>query len=112
MASLGLNDIYCGWELIQTGINWLRRPVLAMVIFADVGKKPRHLSVSSWLDLIVHLICKAHSIDGAAPQRSFAKLPAAFDATNFGCTTVQFCSGFQDFFDLIAVLAREVLGCD
>ena len=73
-----VNDILLRLGLIQTGINWLGDPVLAMmaVIFADVWKTTPFISILllAGLQSISPALYEAHSIDGATPWQSFRQI--------------------------------------
>lgn len=103
-----VNDILLRLGLIQTGINWLGDPTLAMlaVIFADVWKTTPFISILllAGLQSIAPDLYEAHAIDGATPWQSFRKitlpllLPQILIALLF-----RFAQAFG-IFDLIAVM--------
>ena len=103
-----VNDILLRLGLIQTGINWLGDPVLAMmaVIFADVWKTTPFISILllAGLQSISADLYEAHSIDGATPWQSFRQItlpllmPQILIALLF-----RFAQAFG-IFDLIAVM--------
>lgn len=103
-----VNDILLRLGLIQTGINWLGDPVLAMmaVIFADVWKTTPFISILllAGLQSISPDLYEAHSIDGATPWQSFRQItlpllmPQILIALLF-----RFAQAFG-IFDLIAVM--------
>lgn len=72
------NDILRRLGLIDTGINWLGEPTLAMVavIFADVWKTTPFISILllAGLQSISSDLYEAHSIDGASPWQSFRQI--------------------------------------
>ena len=72
------NDILLRLGLIQTGINWLGEPTLAMiaVIVADVWKTTPFISILllAGLQSISADLYEAHSIDGATPWQSFSQI--------------------------------------
>lgn len=69
------NDILLRLGFIDTGINWLGEPTLAMVavIFADVWKTTPFISILllAGLQSISPDLYEAHSIDGASSWQSF-----------------------------------------
>lgn len=73
-----VNDILLRLGLIETGINWLGEPTLAMVsvIIADVWKTTPFISILllAGLQSISHDLYEAHAIDGATPWQSFYKI--------------------------------------
>ncbi len=103
-----VNDILLRLGLIQTGINWLGDPLLAMmaVIFADVWKTTPFISILllAGLQSISADLYEAHSIDGATPWQSFRQItlpllmPQILIALLF-----RFAQAFG-IFDLIAVM--------
>lgn len=70
-----VNDILLRTRLINSGINWLGEPTLAMiaVIFADVWKTTPFISILilAGLQSISPDLYEAHAIDGATPWQSF-----------------------------------------
>lgn len=103
-----VNDILLRLGLIQTGINWLGDPNLALlaVIIADVWKTTPFISILllAGLQSISPDLYEAHSIDGATPWQSFYKItlpllmPQILIALLF-----RFAQSFG-VFDLIAVM--------
>lgn len=103
-----VNDILLRLGLIQTGINWLGNPTLALlaVIIADVWKTTPFISILllAGLQSISADLYEAHSIDGATPWQSFYKItlpllmPQILIALLF-----RFAQSFG-VFDLIAVM--------
>ncbi len=103
-----VNDILRRFGLIQTGINWLGDPTLAMiaVIFADIWKTTPFISILllAGLQSISQDLYEAHSVDGATPWQNFYKitlpllLPQILIAVLF-----RFAQAFG-IFDLIAVM--------
>ncbi|NJM72141.1 MAG: sugar ABC transporter permease [Scytonema sp. RU_4_4] len=103
-----VNDILLRLGLIQTGINWLGDPTLAMiaVIVADVWKTTPFISILllAGLQSISSDLYEAHTIDGAKPWQSFYQItlpllmPQILIATLF-----RFAQAFG-IFDLIAVM--------
>lgn len=73
-----VNDILLRLGLIETGINWLGEPTLAMVsvIIADVWKTTPFISILllAGLQSISPDLYEAHAIDGATPWQSFSKI--------------------------------------
>ena len=102
------NDILLRLGLIQTGINWLGEPTLAMiaVIVADVWKTTPFISILllAGLQSISADLYEAHSIDGATPWQSFRQItlplliPQILKAVLF-----RFAQAFG-IFDLISVM--------
>ncbi|MEL7243263.1 MAG: sugar ABC transporter permease [Cyanobacteria bacterium J06629_18] len=102
------NDILLRLGLIQTGINWLGEPTLAMiaVIVADVWKTTPFISILllAGLQSISADLYEAHSIDGATPWQSFTQItlplliPQILIAVLF-----RFAQAFG-IFDLISVM--------
>ncbi|MDJ0773693.1 MAG: sugar ABC transporter permease [Mastigocoleus sp. MO_167.B18] len=72
------NDILLRLGFIDTGINWLGEPTLAMVavIFADVWKTTPFISILllAGLQSISPDLYEAHSIDGASFWQSFRQI--------------------------------------
>ncbi|ARV58301.1 sugar ABC transporter permease [Nostocales cyanobacterium HT-58-2] len=103
-----VNDILLRLGLIQTGINWLGEPTLAMiaVIVADVWKTTPFISILllAGLQSISPDLYEAHAIDSATPWQSFYQItlpllmPQILIATLF-----RFAQAFG-VFDLIAVM--------
>ncbi|GAA6616409.1 carbohydrate ABC transporter permease [Scytonema sp. NUACC26] len=103
-----VNDILRRLGLIDTGINWLGDPTLAMiaVIFADIWKTTPFISILllAGLQSISQDLYEAHSVDGATPWQNFYKitlpllLPQVLIAVLF-----RFAQAFG-IFDLIAVM--------
>ncbi|OKH27616.1 carbohydrate ABC transporter permease [Chroogloeocystis siderophila] len=73
-----VNDILLRLGIINTGINWLGDPTLAMfaVIFADVWKTTPFISILllAGLQSISPDLYEAHSIDGATPWQNFRQI--------------------------------------
>ncbi len=102
------NDILRRLGIIETGINWLGDPTLAMlsVIVADVWKTTPFISILllAGLQSIPADLYEAHSIDGASPWQSFRQItlplliPQILIAVLF-----RFAQAFG-IFDLIAVM--------
>lgn len=103
-----VNDILLRLGIIQTGINWLGNPTLAMVsvIVADVWKTTPFISILllAGLQSIPSDLYEAQAIDGATPWQSFQQitlpllLPQIVIALLF-----RFAQAFG-IFDLIAVM--------
>lgn len=70
-----VNDILLRLGLIDTGINWLGTPTLAMIalIVADVWKTTPFISIIllAGLQSISEDLYEAHKMDGASPWQSF-----------------------------------------
>jgi multiple sugar transport system permease protein len=73
-----VNDILLRLGLIDTGINWLGTPTLAMtaLIIADVWKTTPFISIIllAGLQSISEDLYEAHRMDGASPWQSFIQI--------------------------------------
>ncbi|MDJ0714279.1 MAG: sugar ABC transporter permease [Prochloraceae cyanobacterium] len=73
-----VNDILQRLGLIETGINWLGDPTLAMIalVVADVWKTTPFISIIllAGLQSIPADLYEAHAIDGANPWQSFRQI--------------------------------------
>ena len=73
-----VNDILLRLGLIDTGINWLGTPTLAMIalIVADVWKTTPFISIIllAGLQSISQDLYEAHKMDGASPWQSFRQI--------------------------------------
>jgi len=73
-----VNDILRRLGVIETGINWLGEPALAMiaVVFADVWKTTPFISILllAGLQSIPNDLYEAQAIDGASPWQSFRQV--------------------------------------
>lgn len=73
-----VNDILLRLGLIDTGINWLGTPTLAMIalIIADVWKTTPFISIIllAGLQSISVDLYEAHRLDGASPWQSFTQI--------------------------------------
>jgi multiple sugar transport system permease protein len=73
-----VNDILIRLGLIDTGINWLGTPTLAMIalIIADVWKTTPFISIIllAGLQSISGDLYEAHRLDGASPWQSFTQI--------------------------------------
>jgi multiple sugar transport system permease protein len=73
-----VNDILIRLGLIDTGINWLGTPTLAMIalIVADVWKTTPFISIIllAGLQSISGDLYEAHRLDGASPWQSFTQI--------------------------------------
>ncbi|MEL7008261.1 MAG: sugar ABC transporter permease [Cyanobacteria bacterium J06629_2] len=73
-----VNDILLRLGLIETGINWLGTPTLAMIalIVADVWKTTPFISIIllAGLQSISEDLYEAHRMDGASPWQSFRQI--------------------------------------
>jgi multiple sugar transport system permease protein len=73
-----VNDLLLRLGLINTGINWLGTPILAMtaLIVADVWKTTPFISIIllARLQSISQDLYEAHAIDGATPWQSFYQI--------------------------------------
>ncbi|MEO1340946.1 MAG: sugar ABC transporter permease [Cyanobacteria bacterium J06635_13] len=73
-----VNDILLRLGLIETGINWLGMPTLAMIalIVADVWKTTPFISIIllAGLQSISEDLYEAHRMDGASPWQSFRQI--------------------------------------
>lgn len=73
-----VNDVLSRLGLIDTGINWLGTPALAMtaLIVADVWKTTPFISIIllAGLQSISQDLYEAHAMDGASPWQSFSQI--------------------------------------
>ncbi|WP_019509221.1 carbohydrate ABC transporter permease [Pleurocapsa sp. PCC 7319] len=73
-----VNDLLSRLGLIDTGINWLGTPALAMtaLIVADVWKTTPFISIIllAGLQSISQDLYEAHAMDGASPWQSFSQI--------------------------------------
>lgn len=73
-----VNDLLLRLGLIDTGINWLGTPTLAMIalIVADVWKTTPFISIIllAGLQSISEDLYEAHRMDGASPWQSFRQI--------------------------------------
>ena len=73
-----VNDLLSRLGLIDTGINWLGTPALAMtaLIVADVWKTTPFISIIllAGLQSISQDLYEAHAMDGASPWQSFCQI--------------------------------------
>jgi multiple sugar transport system permease protein len=73
-----VNDILLRLGLIETGINWLGQPTLALLatIFADVWKTTPFISILllAGLQSISPDLYEAHALDGASAWQSFRRI--------------------------------------
>lgn len=102
------NDILLRLGIIQSGVNWLGLPNLAMmaVIAADVWKTTSFIAILllAGLQSISQDLYEAHALDGASPWQSFRQItlplltPQILIATLF-----RFAQAFG-IFDLIQVM--------
>jgi multiple sugar transport system permease protein len=73
-----VNDLLLRLGLIDTGINWLGTPTLAMIalIVADVWKTTPFISIIllAGLQSISEDLYEAHRLDGASPWQSFTQI--------------------------------------
>jgi multiple sugar transport system permease protein len=73
-----VNDLLIRLGLIDTGINWLGTPSLAMIalIVADVWKTTPFISIIllAGLQSISEDLYEAHRLDGASPWQSFTQI--------------------------------------
>jgi len=73
-----VNDLLLRLGLIETGINWLGTPTLAMIalIVADVWKTTPFISIIllAGLQSISEDLYEAHRLDGASPWQSFRQI--------------------------------------
>jgi multiple sugar transport system permease protein len=93
-----VNDILRRLGLIDTGINWLGDPTLAMiaVIFADIWKTTPFISILllAGLQSISQDLYEAHSVDGATPWQNYFTIAVT---TNPNFSVISVCSSFRDF---------------
>lgn len=103
-----VNDILLRLGLIDTGINWLGDPTLAMiaVIVADVWKTTPFISILllAGLQSIPSDLYEAHAIDGASSWQSFHQITLPLLMPQIVIALVfRFAQAFGSF-DLIAVM--------
>ncbi|MBE9250873.1 sugar ABC transporter permease [Dolichospermum sp. LEGE 00240] len=103
-----VNDILLRLGLIQTGINWLGEPTLAMiaVIVADVWKTTPFISILllAGLQSISPDLYEAHLMDGATPWQSFYQITLPLLSPQILIATLfRFAQSFG-VFDLISVM--------
>jgi multiple sugar transport system permease protein len=103
-----VNDILRRLGLIDTGINWLGDPTLAMiaVIFADIWKTTPFISILllAGLQSISQDLYEAHSVDGATPWQNFYKITLPLLLPQILISVLfRFAQAFG-IFDLIAVM--------
>ncbi|MUG96632.1 ABC transporter permease subunit [Scytonema sp. UIC 10036] len=103
-----VNDILWRLGLIETGINWLGDPTLAMiaVIFADIWKTTPFISILllAGLQSISQDLYEAHSVDGATPWQNFYKITLPLLLPQILISVLfRFAQAFG-IFDLIAVM--------
>ncbi|GAB1538464.1 sugar ABC transporter permease [Scytonema sp. NUACC21] len=103
-----VNDLLRRLGLIETGINWLGNPTLAMiaVIFADIWKTTPFISILllAGLQSIPQDLYEAHSVDGATPWQNFYKITLPLLLPQILISVLfRFAQAFG-IFDLIAVM--------
>jgi len=103
-----VNDILLRLGLIDTGINWLGNPTLAMVavIIADIWKTTPFISILllAGLQSIPDDLYEAHRIDGASAWQSFRRITLPLLMPQIVIALVfRFAQAFG-IFDLIAVM--------
>jgi multiple sugar transport system permease protein len=103
-----VNDIAIGLGLIETGINWLGEPTLAMVsiICADVWKTTPFASILllAGLQSISPDLYEAHAIDGASPWQSFRAITLPLLAPQIVIVLLFRCAQAFGIFDLVNVM--------
>jgi multiple sugar transport system permease protein len=103
-----LNDFLLRLGVIQTGINWLGDPQLAMgaVIAADVWKTTPFISILllAGLQSIPADLYEAHAIDGANPWQSFRQITLPLILPQILVAAVFRVAQALGVFDLIAVM--------
>jgi multiple sugar transport system permease protein len=103
-----VNDVLLRLGLINTGVNWLGDPTLAMisVIVADVWKTTPFISILllAGLQSIPNDLYEAHAIDGASSWQSFYQITLPLLMPQIVIALVfRFAQAFGSF-DLIAVM--------
>jgi multiple sugar transport system permease protein len=103
-----VNDLLRRVGLIDTGINWLGDPTLAMVsiIIADVWKTTPFIAILllAGLQSISPDLYEAHAIDGASPWQSFRQLTLPLLMPQIVIALLfRFAQAFG-IFDLVAVM--------
>jgi multiple sugar transport system permease protein len=103
-----LNDLLLRLGLIQTGINWLGDPNLALgaVIAADVWKTTPFISILllAGLQSIPRDLYEAHAIDGATPWRSFREITVPLIMPQILIAALFRMAQAFGLFDLVAVM--------
>lgn len=103
-----VNDIAIGLGLIETGINWLGEPTLAMVsiICADVWKTTPFASILllAGLQSISPDLYEAHAIDGASPWQSFRAITLPLLIPQIVIVLLFRCAQAFGIFDLVSVM--------
>ncbi|HIK32599.1 MAG TPA: sugar ABC transporter permease [Oscillatoriales cyanobacterium M59_W2019_021] len=105
-----LNDILLRLGWIETGINWLGNPTLAMVatIVADVWKTTSFVSILllAGLQSIPQDLYEAHAIEGATPWQSFRQITLPLIMPQITIAALfRFAQSFG-IFDLIQVMTE------
>jgi len=103
-----VNDILLRLGLIQSGINWLGEPTLAMLslIIADVWKATPFISILllAGLQSIPRDLYEAHAIDGATPWQSFRQITLPFLFPQILIAALFRLAQAFGMFDLVAVM--------
>ncbi len=103
-----VNDILLRLGLIQSGINWLGNPTLAMVsvVIADVWKTTPFISILllAGLQSISQDLYEAQAIDGATPWQSFRKITLPLLMPQIVIALLFRLAQAFGIFDLIAVM--------
>jgi len=103
-----LNDMLRRIGIIDSGINWLGDPLLAMgaVIFADVWKTTPFVSILllAGLQSISPVLYEAQAIDGATPWQSFRQITLPLLFPQIVIVLVFRLAQAFGVFDLIAVM--------
>lgn len=102
------NDILLRLGIIDTGVNWLGDPLLAMlaVIGADVWKTTSFVSILllAGLQSIPSDLYEAHAMDGASPWQSFRQITLPLLMPQIVIATLfRFAQAFG-IFDLVQVM--------
>ncbi|MGB3559790.1 MAG: sugar ABC transporter permease [Geitlerinemataceae cyanobacterium] len=105
-----LNDILLRLGWIETGINWLGNPTLAMIaaIVADVWKTTSFVSILilAGLQSISQDLYEAHAIEGATPWQSFRQITLPLLMPQITIAALfRFAQSFG-IFDLIQVMTE------
>lgn len=103
-----VNDILQRLHLIDSGINWLGNPTLAMVslVIADVWKTTSFVSILllAGLQSIPNDLYEAHAMDGATPWQSFTQITLPLLVPQIAIAVLfRFAQSFG-VFDLVQVM--------
>ncbi|NJN61730.1 MAG: sugar ABC transporter permease [Coleofasciculaceae cyanobacterium RL_1_1] len=103
-----VNDILQRLHLIDSGINWLGNPTLAMIslVIADVWKTTSFVSILllAGLQSIPSDLYEAHAMDGATPWQSFTQITLPLLVPQIAIAVLfRFAQSFG-VFDLVQVM--------